>query len=122
MNTKLLETKLKSIDHYVDVIRDLEDARKITIATLEQLLNDLKEFCPFQEGDILCFDNQRIHKFVKVNEGMIYNNEKRPYLSMTVLCCNQYGGFEASTTASYYFDRGDLWTVLKHAPAENKEQ
>lgn len=120
MNTKLLETKLKSIDHYVDVIRDLEDARKITRATLEQLLKDLKEFCPFQKGDILCYCNQQILRFDEIRDAGL--DELGPYFEICVYRCNQYGSFSDKATTNYYFSKCDDWTILKHAPAENKEQ
>lgn len=60
MNKHLLQTRLRSLAHYGDEILKLTQAIKATEATREEILQSLKEFWPFAEGDIIVCKGQII--------------------------------------------------------------
>lgn len=67
MNKKLLETRLNSVNHYVQEIKNLEQARRVTESTLNDLVNSFIEFVPYEKGDILLLGNT-VFRVAKVKE------------------------------------------------------
>lgn len=85
MNNKhLLKTRLNSLAHYDRELERLDAARKETEKTKSEVLQSLKEFCPFSEGQIL-FNrkNTRVVMFSSVRQVWRSMNGK-PYFSCLV--------------------------------------
>lgn len=53
MNKHLLDTRMRSITHYNGELAKLRDALTVTELTKKDIIDSLKEFFPFENGDIL---------------------------------------------------------------------
>lgn len=115
MNNKILESRLKSISHYKNEISDLQDTIKSIKSTIDEILLDLIEFCPFTEGDIIC-KGDSIYLFKKVEKAIMDGYQGDPRLILSVLISsNSYGCMDYPIKVSYNFNDIDQWSILKHA-------
>lgn len=66
MNKHLHDIRVKSLAHYTEQIKQLEEVLKTTRSTKEDLLQSCIEFCPLKEGDIVMTLQQTFKKVEKV--------------------------------------------------------
>lgn len=115
MNNKILESRLKSIYHYKNEISDLQDTIKSIKSVIDEILINLIEFCPFEEGDIIC-KGDNIYLFKKVETAGMDDYQGDPYLMLSVLVSsNSYGRMDYPVKVKYDFRYSDGWSILKHA-------
>ena len=55
MNKKLIESKIKSIEHYNKQILDLEETLKMNREIVDENLQKLAEYFPFEKRDVVAF-------------------------------------------------------------------
>ena len=75
MNKQLLQTKLKSIKHYEQLLKELNEAKEVTANTLDELKNELVKFVDLYKDDIFMIEN-RVYKFDHANQpSYLYANK-----------------------------------------------
>ena len=98
MNKKLFDTRMNSVNHYEQEIKNLKEAIRITESTLKDLVDSFLEFNPFKKGDILLIKDI----VVKVSEVLnTYNSSEGIELCVKVYYPNSYGGYNNKTDSIY---------------------
>lgn len=114
MNKKLLDTRIKSIEHYNQQIADLQATLKEVTDVKKQVVRSLEEFCPFTEGDIICYKDEAIRKFRHVY-SVSESSTNGLTLNFNAYRDGNYGELSRETSGEYQFAHPDDWTILKHA-------
>ena len=106
MNRKLFESKKRSILHYENEIKNLEDALSVIKSVLRDLEKDFVEnFCPFKEGDIILIDN-KVVKFVKIGNryGSLYRSIDKFCATVQFADSNNSNGYGGDASIDLPFD------------------
>jgi hypothetical protein len=97
MNTHLMRTRIASIQHYTEELAKLQQATLATQQTRKELLDSMREFFPFEPGQILirgeavrklkCLDEVRlgytneivfsVFTYPPKGDGFDYNHERQ---------------------------------------------
>jgi hypothetical protein len=76
MNKKLFDTRMNSVLHYQEQIKDLKEAIRVTETTLFDLSKSFAEFIPFKIGDVVLI-RDRVMKITEVSGTDRYGDEIR---------------------------------------------
>lgn len=106
MNRKLFESKKRSILHYQEEIKNLEDALSVTKSVMEDLKKEFVEkFCPFKEGDIILIDD-KVAKFIKIGNryGSLYRSIDKFCATVQFADSNNSNGYGCDVSIDLPFD------------------
>jgi len=107
MNKQLFSTRIKSIIHYNAEVANLKDALKVTESTLRDVIDSIREFFPFEQGDVIT-DGVSILKFFEVSH---INNDNDPEdigFYIKYYKTDGYTWFERNATGTKVITVGDL--------------
>lgn len=110
MNKSLFNARMKSIEHYKNQIKDLEETIRQNEDVLKDLILSLKEFFPFEVGDILIKDSD-IVLISSIDESC------ESYIKISVKLPNGKGDWELPSFYSYRerkipYPDFDLWKKI----------
>ena len=119
MNKKLLETRLNSVSHYVQEIKNLEQAQRVTEATLKDLINSFIEFVPYKKGDVL-LRRDTVFKIDGIKE--MSRDSNGIYVKLNIHHPSNYGGYLNNVDTTFiHLSELDSIKILFSEPEQQKE-
>jgi hypothetical protein len=119
MNKKLLETRLNSVAHYIQEIENLEHAKRVTEATLNDLVNSFIEFVPYKKGDVL-LRRDTVFKVAGIKE--MGRDSNGIYVKLNIHHPSNYGGYLNNVDTTYIpLSKLDSIKILFSEPEKTDE-
>lgn len=117
MNKHLLETKLRSIQHYLSEIEKLRKAIEVNEEVIKEIENSLAEFFPFSSGDII-FSETRKRMYVMAKIKNIVARNQGVFVTLEVF--TQVNGSGFSNHLSSPVDSLEEWNKFKKIGNNNQ--
>lgn len=112
MNKKLFEQRLRSLEHYLKELEYLEEAKRVTESTFNELRQSMKEFLPLTAGDICLTHDDRVVRYNGFHSFNVGNNN--PYYNLKVNMPTSEGRFDSYLITDYYY-LNRPWKIIKPA-------